>query len=266
VARKRYQQGSLILRGTRVKKWYGRWLEDELQLDGSVIRIHRSEILGDKSEFPTKRLAQRELDRRLAAINSPIYKAKPTARFEDFAEKWKSKVSIHYEGSTQDSEKSEIKAWVAALGAIRLRDISTEVVQDVITLWSSPGKDKRSEKTIRNRVATLRLLWASAKAWGYVTHDVCDDLVLPTWNREEQPSFTVEQVKQIIDAAPPIVRKGSTEKDTREVLRAGTHTTPPARRSNSSGCKPRTDSTSASAATTPRNVVFTAVRPRLQRA
>jgi integrase len=26
-------------------------------------------------------------------------------------------------------------------------------------------------------------------------------LVLPTWNREEQPSFTVAQVKQIIDAA-----------------------------------------------------------------
>jgi len=62
VARKRYQQGSLILRGTRVKKWYGRWLEDELQPDGSIIRIHRSEILGDKSEFPTKRLAQRELE------------------------------------------------------------------------------------------------------------------------------------------------------------------------------------------------------------
>ena len=80
MARKRYQQGSLILRGTRVKKWYGRWLEDELQPDGSIIRIHRSEILGDKSEFPTKRLAQRELDRRLAAINNPIYKAKPTAR------------------------------------------------------------------------------------------------------------------------------------------------------------------------------------------
>src|SRR5208283_1454395 len=75
VARKRYQQGSLILRGTRVKKWYGHWLEDELQPDGSIFRIHRSEILGDKSEYPTKRLAQRELDRRLAAINSPIYRA-----------------------------------------------------------------------------------------------------------------------------------------------------------------------------------------------
>ena len=144
MARKRYQQGSLILRGTRVKKWYGRWLEDELQPDGSIIRIHRSEVLGDKSEFPTKRLAQRELDRRLATINSPIYKAKPSASFEDFAEKWKSKVMIHHEGSTQDSERSEVKSWVAAFGATRVRDISTEVVQDVITLWSSPGKDKRS--------------------------------------------------------------------------------------------------------------------------
>ena len=97
-------------------------------------------------------------------------------RFDDFAEKWKAKVMIHHEGSTRkESEKSEVKAWVAALGGMRLRDISTEVVQDVITLWSKPGKDKRSEKTIRNRVATLRLVWASAKAWGYVTHDVCQD-------------------------------------------------------------------------------------------
>jgi hypothetical protein len=71
-----------------VKKWYGRWLEDELQPDGSIIRIHRSEVLGDKSGFPTKRLA---------AINSPIYKAKPTANFEDFAEK--NKVMIHHERS-----------------------------------------------------------------------------------------------------------------------------------------------------------------------
>ena len=77
---------------------------------------------------------------------SPIYKAKPSASFEDFAENWKSKVMIHHEGSTQDSEKSEVKAWIANLGGMRLPDISTEVVQDVITLWSNPGKDKRSEK------------------------------------------------------------------------------------------------------------------------
>jgi hypothetical protein len=46
--------------------------------------------LGDKSEYPTKRPAQRELDRRLAAIYSPIHGAEPTATFEDFAAKWKS--------------------------------------------------------------------------------------------------------------------------------------------------------------------------------
>ena len=38
--------------------------------------------------------------------------------------------------------------------------------------------------------------------------------------------------------------KEAAERDTREVLRAGTHATPPASRSKSSGCKPRTDSTS----------------------
>ena len=34
-------------------------------------------------------------------------------------------------------------------------------------------------KTIRNLVATLRMMWNSARAWGYVAHNPFDGLVLP---------------------------------------------------------------------------------------
>jgi hypothetical protein len=36
LARRRYQKGTLILRGKRDKVWVGRWLEDELQPDGTI--------------------------------------------------------------------------------------------------------------------------------------------------------------------------------------------------------------------------------------
>src|ERR1700739_211203 len=64
LARRRYQKGHLRLRGKREKVWIGRWLEDELQTDGTVVRRHKSDVLGTLKQFPTKRLAQQELDAR----------------------------------------------------------------------------------------------------------------------------------------------------------------------------------------------------------
>lgn len=45
LARKRYQHGSLFLRGTRRKQWIGRWLEDII-IGGVTKRVHKSEVLG----------------------------------------------------------------------------------------------------------------------------------------------------------------------------------------------------------------------------
>src|SRR5262252_6379117 len=70
LARRRYQKGRVFLRGKKNPVWVGRWREDEIR-DGQLRRIERSEVLGSKSDFPTKRLAQRELDKRLVVVNDP---------------------------------------------------------------------------------------------------------------------------------------------------------------------------------------------------
>jgi integrase len=174
-------------------------LEDEIQPDGSLHRRHKSEVLGTLKDFPTKRLAQRELDIRLAVVNTTTYRASPTALFTDFAERWKVKVMCNHKPSSQSSERSDIKAWVNVIGDYSMKNISAELVQTVVSAW----KSTRSAKTIRNRVATFRLLWASAKAWSYVAHDPCEALSLPDWTRSEQPTFSVEEVQRIIAASKP---------------------------------------------------------------
>jgi hypothetical protein len=91
LARKRYQKGSLTLtKNSRGKFWVAQWREDEIR-QGQYRRVHCKQIIGSLKEFPTERLAQRELDRRLAEVNSPTYRAKPAANFDDFAIGWSEK-------------------------------------------------------------------------------------------------------------------------------------------------------------------------------
>jgi hypothetical protein len=81
MARRRLQRGSVQLRGKRKQKWVGRWREDAVTKQGQLIRINRKAVLGTKTDFPTKKLALRELELRIAPINSVNYRALSTATF-----------------------------------------------------------------------------------------------------------------------------------------------------------------------------------------
>jgi integrase len=196
LARRRYQNGSLFLRGKREKVWVGRWLEDELRPDGTVERVHQSEVFGSLKDFPTKRLARRELDGRVSVVNSPTYRARPTATFSDLAERWKLLIMVNHEESTQRSEKSDIKAWVTAIGGVQVRDIGCELLQEVVNNWTC------NPKTIKNRVGTFRLIWDKAKAWKYTAETAYDGLDLPQWEKGEQPCFSVDEIARIIERSP----------------------------------------------------------------
>ena len=193
LARRRYQRGTVIKRGAREKVWVGRWLEDVILPNGTIKRVHRSEVLGSVKDFPTMRLAQRELDGRVAVVNSPNYRARPTATFNQLAEKWKMLVMVNHEDSTQSGEKSDIKAWASAIGEVQVRDIGCELLQEVVNGWTC------SPKTIKNRVGTFRLIWDKAKVWKYTAETAYDGLDLPNWIRGEQPCFSVEEIGRIIE-------------------------------------------------------------------
>jgi integrase len=159
--------------------------------------VHKSEVLGCTKEIPTKRLAQRELDRRLVVVNSHNYRPRPTASFRELVGRWTEKVLPNHAESTRRSESSDLKAWTAVLGDIPMRDIHDELLQSIVTSWMST----KSPKTIRNRVTTFRLLWNSAKAWDYVQHTPYSHLALPKVDAGEQPCFSIDDVRRIIATA-----------------------------------------------------------------
>ena len=194
MARKRYQKGSLILRGD---VWYGRWWEDFYD-SGGRRRKYVCERMGTKSkDFPTQKLAQRELVQRLARVNSPLYRGVSTIVFSQFTASWQERVLPQMKPSTAINYRAIIRKHLSPwLGNVQLSQISPEMVQDfVVKLPASP-------KTVRNVVNCLRSMWNTAESWGYVHYDPFRGMRLPQMARTERPYFTLEEIRDIIAAAP----------------------------------------------------------------
>ncbi len=195
MARRRFQKGRVFLRGKKALVWVGRWREDEIA-DGRIRRVYRSEVLGSKSDFQTKRLALRELEKRLSVVNDPRYRARPTATFAEFASRWESTVLTQHKASTQVTIRSHLrKHLVPYFGRWQMREVELEEVQRFVS------SRKVSAKTAKNLFATMQMLWKSARAWGYVAHDAVSGVVLPKRQRTSRRFFSVEELQSILASA-----------------------------------------------------------------
>src|SRR5882762_11516439 len=157
MARRRYQKGSLVPnRGIPANGlWVGRWREDVIQPDGTITRPYKWEVLGTIHDYPTRKLAMRALEARLSTINSATYRARPTATFAEFANRWDATALSQHKPSTQSAIKSQLRRWlVPHLGSCALKDLDGQQLQAFVSGCAC------NPKTIRNLVATLRMMWS----------------------------------------------------------------------------------------------------------
>ncbi|HWO32836.1 MAG TPA: site-specific integrase, partial [Candidatus Acidoferrum sp.] len=176
--------------------WVGRFKEDFV-VDGRVQRIKRAEVLGGVKEYPTRRLALRALELRLSTVNSLAYRARPRSTFEDFATRWEATVVGQLRPSTAQNYRIHIRKHLKPFfGSIQLADIHPELIQQYVASRTA------SPKTVRNICVTLQSMWRSARAWGYVAHDIFDGVVLPKLRHARRFFFAAEEVQKILAAAP----------------------------------------------------------------
>jgi integrase len=205
LARRRYQRGTLLLNEKRDEHgrtdkersfWVGRWREDEIRDGNNVYRVRKYEELGTLAELPSRRLALRELEKRISSVNDPTYRARPVATFAQFAERWESIVLVQHKPSTQSTIHSHVKKYlVPSFGRLQLRDLRSENVQRFI------AGVEASPKTVRNIFVTLQLMWKSARSWQYVSHNALDGVVLPKPRKVRRFFFTREEICKILGAA-----------------------------------------------------------------
>jgi len=197
LARRRYQTGSLMLRGDN---WIGRWREDIICADGLPKRVRRSQVIGSRAELPTKKLAMRRLETVLAKINAPGYRAGRVATLIEFVRRWREDVLSQRKPSTARAAESHLRHHIIpTLGFKRLDEIGAETVQAFVSALSR----RCTRKTVVNIVGTLSTILNTAKQWGYICEGVSlKTLALPSQKeREIARFFSAEQARQIIDGA-----------------------------------------------------------------
>lgn len=195
MARRRYQHGSLKIVGTRRKQWLLRYREDVIR-NGKRVRVLRKAILGTLAQYPTRKLALRAAEERLRDINSLSYRPCVESIFNRFAELWVRDVLSQKKFSTRTTESSRIKNHlVPAFGDMEVKDINPALVQQFV---AGAGL---GVKSTRNCIATLRMMWNSAKAWGYTSTDWFEGVTLPEYVKPEAPHFTLDEMRRIISAA-----------------------------------------------------------------
>jgi integrase len=163
--------------------------------EGNVRRVCRTQVLGYKRDIPTKKLALRELEARLAHINSPSYRPMRAATFGEFVARWEREILPTMKPSTQSTVRSQLRNRLSTFAGFALRDLQLSTIQSVVSAW------KDSPKTVRNLVMTLRSIWGTARKQGYVSHDPLSDLVLPRLVKPKQRFFTEMEMLAIITQA-----------------------------------------------------------------
>ena len=102
MARSRFQEGSLFVRGKRIKMYVARYYEKVIGSDGRPRRMRRSVVLGPIAEIGSRRAAQNRLAELLRPVNLGRQKPKVMLTFRDFVtEQWEPKVLGLFKLSTQ---------------------------------------------------------------------------------------------------------------------------------------------------------------------
>lgn len=201
VPRRRFQKGTIIIRGKKPQR-YGMFREDVLQSDGTFRRVRRCVLLGpvsDLSERAAWKRFQPYLDRVNAAAKMP---PRSGITLEVFIKEWRTNVAVNLKGSTTRAAESHLRAHILPkLGSLTLPEINTKAVQHFVAYRATGG---RSRKTVENVLLTLSSILRKAKAWDYACGNVSlREITMPREAvRKEPRSFTDAEVGKILSAAP----------------------------------------------------------------
>src|SRR5215467_383510 len=100
--------------------------------------------------------------------------------------------------STQSADRSRLhKHLLPELGHLPMKEITRDVVQGFIARKAK----SLSSKSVKNCIALLGEMWQAAKVSGYTAIDPFVALRLPEPALLNEPSFSLNEMKAIINAA-----------------------------------------------------------------
>jgi integrase len=199
MARPRYQDGSLFIRGKRTKLWVARWREDVIREDGEMARTHRRVVLGAVNEL-SRREAMAILQARVSEVNQGRRRATPTMTFEKFTrEHWQAGILLSLKPSTARYYQFQLDRHILpALGPCRLCDVNRARIQAILLDRKRMGY---SSSTIHGIRTTLAKVLDVAVESGYFDRNPAHGI--KTGEREanqEKRLLTPAQIRALLPA------------------------------------------------------------------
>lgn len=201
MARRRYQQGCLFIRGKKRKVWVLRYREDVMLPDGQIARVNRSLILGSLAEIPNRRVAQRLVEAKLRPINLGVYRPKTAMTFREFVEtQWNPNMFPTFKLSTRRGYFYQLRKYlIPFFGDHNLAEINRQMIQGFV---AQMGK-QLAPKTVCLAKNLLSKIFSTAIGWGYLEQNPVTGVRLPALIvQRERKALTPEEVRKLISALP----------------------------------------------------------------
>jgi integrase len=206
MARCRYQDGCLFIRGKRRKMWVARWREDMIQPDGVVMRVLRSETLGPVSEIASRREARILMQRRLVSLNSGQRRAEATMTLGNFvAQRFEPDILPTLKYATQKVYSLILRTHLLPrFRDCRLCDITRAEVQQFIT---SKLKGGYAWETTNHFRTLLSKIMSTAVSWNYLWDNPVHGVKMPERTLKRPHRFlTMHEVRRLVAASEEPVR------------------------------------------------------------
>jgi integrase len=197
MARPRYQDGSLFIRGKRTKVWVARWREDVIREDGTLHRTQPTVVLGAVSEL-SRREARSLLQKRVSEINQGRHRARPMMTLEKFArEHWEAGALLALKPSSSRIYQFNLDKYVLpALGSLRLCDVSRPAIQQLLLNTKRKGYSGSTVHSIR---VTLAKVLQTAVESGYLELNPARGIQIGDREAKKERRFlTPAQVQELL--------------------------------------------------------------------
>jgi integrase len=198
-----YQKGTVYLKGTREKKWYGKfrvYLQDQ---DGREVEKTRKVVIGPKAKL-RKFEAEARLQEIIRQSNGGTTSGGTELMFDDSVTfEWfvKNRYVPMREGrwrpATKQTTEYEIGRYLTSvIGSKALRTLNTFDLQVVLNKLAQGYSDS----VVRHAYVNLKSILKTARKLKFVPEDPGEDLVMPDTKTVQKPTLSQEQIVALVSA------------------------------------------------------------------
>src|SRR5262249_32564103 len=199
MARPRYQDGSLVVRGKKRKKYVLRWREDVLKPDGTIERIQCAETIGFVSQMKRQQ-ALEMLQARVSSVSQQQRRPKVTMTISEFVRaEWKPNAALALKKSSMRIYSYQLEKHILpALGQLPVRDLNVAHIEACLSHLKRKG---HATSTLRSVRATFATVLRSAVKRGYLgrnpAHGVC---IREADSKKERRFYSPEETRKLLGA------------------------------------------------------------------